>query len=433
MALFDTIPGLLRAQSARQPGRFALRALDRPGMTFRELDELTWKTAAALMGLGVGKGDRIGIVLPNGPDMASAFLSVARVATAAPMNPGLKEAEFAFYLEDLGARAVYLAEEDATECSAAAEGLGIPIVRPQPSPALPPPPEPGPSDIALVLHTSGTTAKPKIVPLSHFNLCRSAANVAQTLNLAPEDTCLNVMPLFHIHGLVAALLASLSSGGSVVCTPGFMAPDFFDWMAQMAPTWYTAVPTMHQAILGRAGEAERETVRKNGLRLIRSSSASMPPSVLLELEEAFGVPVIEAYGMTEAAHQMASNPLPPGARKPGSVGLAAGPEVAVADERGGFLSPGHVGEVVIRGPNVFLRPGLVSNRGSGISGRGRIPVPHRPVEGDHQPRRRDHRAEGDRRGSPGTPFRDTGRGLFCARPGVGRGSGRGRGPGGWGC
>jgi acyl-CoA synthetase (AMP-forming)/AMP-acid ligase II/acyl carrier protein len=178
------------------------------------------------------------------------------------------------------------------------------------------------------------------------------------------------MPLFHIHGLVAALLASLSSGGSVVCTPGFMAPDFFDWMAQMAPTWYTAVPTMHQAILGRAGEAERETVRKNGLRLIRSSSASMPPSVLLELEEAFGVPVIEAYGMTEAAHQMASNPLPPGARKPGSVGLAAGPEVAVADERGGFLSPGHVGEVVIRGPNVTDGYHGVADQSGHFFGRG---------------------------------------------------------------
>ena len=209
-----------------------------------------------------------------------------------------------------------------------------------------------PEDVALVLHTSGTTARPKIVPLTHENLCRSAANVAGTLRLEADDRCLNVMPLFHIHGLVAALLGSLHAGSSVVCTPGYSGPHFFDWMERFDPTWYTAVPTMHQGILARAGAREREMARRGRLRLIRSSSASLAPKVLRDLENAFGVPVVEAYGMTEAAHQMTSNPLPPGERKAGSVGLPAGPEVAIADGSGGILDQAEVGEVVIRGANV---------------------------------------------------------------------------------
>ena len=208
-----------------------------------------------------------------------------------------------------------------------------------------------PNDTALVLHTSGTTSRPKIVPLTHENLCSSAWNVQGTLGLSATDRCLNVMPLFHIHGLVAALLASVAAGGSVVCAPGFYAPRFFEWMAAFHPTWYTAVPTMHQSLLART-EENRATIQRHPLRFVRSSSASLPPQVMAGLEAAFGVPVIEAYGMTEAAHQMASNPLPPGLRKPGTVGLPAGPEIGIMNEAGELLRRGDIGEIVIRGPNV---------------------------------------------------------------------------------
>jgi acyl-CoA synthetase (AMP-forming)/AMP-acid ligase II len=159
------------------------------------------------------------------------------------------------------------------------------------------------------------------------------------------------MPLFHIHGLIAALLAPLSAGGSVYCTPGFNALKFFAWMEAARPTWYTAVPTMHQALLGRARQ-NAAVIAAHPLRFIRSSSASLPPQVLAELEATFGAPVIEAYGMTEATHQMASNPLPPRRRKPGTVGLPAGPEIAIMDEGGRLLGPGLTGEIVIRGDNV---------------------------------------------------------------------------------
>jgi oxalate---CoA ligase len=213
-------------------------------------------------------------------------------------------------------------------------------------------------DIALVLHTSGTTSRPKIVPLTHANLLASASNIRNTLELADRDRCLNIMPLFHIHGLVAAILASLAAGGSVFCTPGFNALKFFAWMEEARPSWYTAVPTMHQAILARA-ERNADVIAATPLRFIRSSSASLPVPVFHALEAAFGCPVIEAYAMTENAHQMTSNRLPPGLRKPGLVGCAAGPDVAIMASDGRLLGQGEEGEVVTRGANVT--PGYESN------------------------------------------------------------------------
>ncbi|HEU5377918.1 MAG TPA: AMP-binding protein [Ktedonobacteraceae bacterium] len=207
------------------------------------------------------------------------------------------------------------------------------------------------SDIALLLCTSGTTSKPKRVPLAHANLCSSVQNIRTVLQLTDHDRCLNVMPLFHIHGLVAALLTSLASGASVVCSPGFHALEFFKWMKIFLPTWYTAVPSIHQAILARA-DLNQEIIKACPLRFIRSSSSPLPPQVIEGLENVFHAPVIEAYGMTEASHQISSNPLPPSPRKIGSVGRAAGPAVAIMNEKG-ILQPSEaIGEVVICGANV---------------------------------------------------------------------------------
>ena len=205
-----------------------------------------------------------------------------------------------------------------------------------------------------MLHTSGTTSRPKIVPLAHVNVTASAYHIGCTLALTPSDVCLNIMPLFHIHGLIAATLSSIAAGASVFCTPGFNALKFFSWFEDAHPTWYTAVPTMHQAILTRA-DRNMETIRKGRLRFIRSSSSSLPPQVMEALEATFGVPVIESYGMTEASHQMASNPLQRlRPRFSGCVGLAAGPDVGIMDEAGALLPSGALGEIVIRGRNVTL-------------------------------------------------------------------------------
>lgn len=358
---------VLREQAERRPDAVAVLAPDRDPLTYGMLLAAVEGTAARLRAIGVARRQRVVLVLPNGSEMATAFLAAACAAAAAPLNPAYQAAEFELYLCDLGARAVVVQRDLDSPVREVARRHGIPILELTPLPEEAAglfrlDGEPGdstidrdsaqPQDVALVLHTSGTTARPKIVPLTHGNICASAGNVAAALALRPEDRCLNVMPLFHIHGLVAAVLASIHAGASVVCTPGFRAEAFFDWLATWMPTWYTAVPTMHQAILARARAAGVATANSS-LRLIRSCSASLPPLVLAELEQAFGVPVIESYGMTEAAHQMTSNPLPPRLHKPGTVGVAAGPEVAIVDEAGRLLPAGHGGEIVIRGENVM--------------------------------------------------------------------------------
>ena len=350
----------------------ALAAPGRADLTYAALRALAGRTVTALNGLGVGRDDAVAIVLPNGPEMAAAFVALACGVTTAPLNPAYTADEFAFYLQDLAAKLLVVAAGSDSPAVAVARKLGIPVaelvvpagaaageftLRGAPGTAAKPGPA-GPDDVALVLHTSGTTSRPKIVPLTHRNVCASAEHIATGLALTPADRCLQVMPLFHIHGLIAAVLSSLNAGASVVCTPGFNALTFFAQLAEFRPTWYTAVPTMHQAILGRAAR-NAEAIASARLRFIRSSSASLPPQVMTELEATFGVPLIEAYGMTEAAHQMASNPLPPRPRYAGSVGIAAGPEVAIMDEQGALLPAGSIGEVVIRGPNVT--PGYRGN------------------------------------------------------------------------
>jgi oxalate---CoA ligase len=362
----DTVVGLI--EYGRE-GDLAIGAPGRPGLTQGGLRELARRTVAALNGLGIGRGDRVALVLPNGPEMATAFVTIACGATTAPLNPAYRGEEFEFYLSDLNARALVILEGLESPARAVATARGIPIIELVPDASGPAglftlkperplsgtPARAGfaeAEDVALVLHTSGTTARPKIVPLRHVNVTASAYHIGQTLELKREDVCLNIMPLFHIHGLIAAVLSSLAAGGAVVCTPGFNALKFFSWFEEVGPTWYTAVPTMHQAILGRAGR-NAESLKAGRLRLIRSSSASLPPQVMEELEQVFGVPVLESYGMTEASHQMASNPLPPRPRHPGSVGIAAGPEVGIMDESGNLLPRGSLGEVVIRGRNVM--------------------------------------------------------------------------------
>ncbi len=346
------------------PKAEAIGAPERRSMTRGELVALVDRVGGALRGIGVGPQDAVAIVMPNGPEMAAAFLAVASSATAAPLNPAYRADEFDFYLEDLQAKALLILAGPDSPARAVAAKRGIRLVDVTPDlngPAgaftLSVPfadaghPEPAPDHVALVLHTSGTTSRPKIVPLRHSNLVASARHIAATLALTPADRCLVIMPLFHIHGLIGALSSSLYAGASIHCPPGFNALKFFGWLDEAKATWYTAVPTMHQAILSRA-ERNADVLARRKLRFIRSSSSSLPPQVMRDLEATFGCPVIESYGMTEATHQMASNPLPPRPRKPGTVGIAAGPEVAIMDQGGKLLARGATGEIVIRGPNV---------------------------------------------------------------------------------
>ena len=357
MTIFDFI-------TRADPANIAIAAPERHPMTYEKLSALVEKTLRSLNGAGLGRTDKVAIVLPNGPLMATAFLTVSTACIAAPLNPAFREDEFRFYMEDLNVKALIVESHSVSPAIAAAAGLGISIIdleahelagdfslRPLARGETPNGGFLGSDETALVLHTSGTTSRPKIVPLTQGNLTASASNVARTLRLISADRCLNIMPLFHIHGLVAAVLATLSGGGSVFCTPGFNALKFFGWLEEAKPTWYTAVPTMHQAILSRA-ERNAVVIKACPLRLIRSSSASLPIPVFNQLEAAFGCPVIEAYAMTENAHQMTSNQLPPDKRKAGFVGCAAGPKVAIMSPSGKILKAGKEGEIVTRGANV---------------------------------------------------------------------------------
>jgi oxalate---CoA ligase len=350
-----SIPEMIRRRVEIAPESVALESTSGTVSNRRLLGHCA--TVAELLGAaGVERRDHVAVMLPNGPSLAAAFLAVAGRAVCAPLNPAYTRAELAFYLSDLQATALVTGPDVDSAARELAQELGLPVLEPELGDARDDDAGtamqlPDPEDVALVLHTSGTTARPKMVPLTHRNLCASARNVAFTLELTEGDRCLNVMPLFHIHGLVGVVLSSLWAGAGVICSPGMHAPSFLASLDEWAPTWYSAVPTMHQSVLAVARDNGGRP--KHRLRFIRSSSAGLPPSVLDGLESIFGVPVIEAYGMTEAAHQMTSNRLPPAERRRGSVGQAAGPEITVLGPEGEELPAGEVGEVAIRGENVF--------------------------------------------------------------------------------
>jgi acyl-CoA synthetase (AMP-forming)/AMP-acid ligase II/thioesterase domain-containing protein len=362
----QTLWNLIEEAGVSGGNRPAIMAPGRYAVSYRQLAETVRDNVHLLRIAGIGARDRVAIVLPNGPEMAVTLLTAMAAGTAAPLNPDYSGQEFNFYLTDLGTRALFIQRGMNSPSREVAASKGIPVLELRPglsaeasllrldfTAAGPPSNDPpaGPNDIALLLHTSGTTSRPKLVPLTQSNLCFSARNIREHLQLSSEDRCLNVMPLFHIHGLVASLLATLISGGSIVCTRGFLANDFFSWLREFQPTWYTAVPTIHQSVVAQAPQVA-DPPNFPGLRFIRSCSSSLSPSVMSDLEKLFRVPVVEAYGMTEASHQIACNPLPPKCRKPGSVGIPTGVEITILDGAGNSVPTGTEGEVSIRGRTV---------------------------------------------------------------------------------
>jgi acyl-CoA synthetase (AMP-forming)/AMP-acid ligase II len=331
--------------------------------TYRALTDQVEKLAGELSDAGLQPGQVVAIVLPNGLEYLACFLAVTRARLiAAPLNPAYKADEFRFYLEDSGAASVIAPAGEHTVRDVARD-LGLPVWASARKAGEPVrleglqlvqrtsiPDVPQPEDTALFLHTSGTTSRPKGVPLTHGNLTASIRNIAAHYRMTPEDVGLVVMPLFHVHGLIGATLAPLSAGATVVIPPRFSASAFWPAVKAHHVNWYSASPTIHQVLLARADSDGAPP--RSGFRFIRSCSAALAGVTLEGLESRFGAPVLEAYAMTEASHQMTSNPLPPGAHKPGSVGRGTNVEVAIMDEAGSMLAAGTQGEVVIRGPNV---------------------------------------------------------------------------------
>ena len=362
----NTLNSLLQPSTGSD---IAVIAPDIGSWSYDELDSEVARLADILAANGVKPGIPVSIILINGYEFVATFLAVARTgAIAAPLNPAYTTDEFTFYMEDAGARVAIL-PSGAHPAREAAAQLGIKTIEADLASSnghlhitlssngveltsMVDAHAPADSDIALFLHTSGTTSRPKGVPLRHLNLMKSVENIKNTYALTPYDTSLIVMPLFHVHGLIGATLSTLNSGGTVVVPPRFSASAFWQQQSETNSTWYSAVPTIHQILLTRADDDEAP---HESFRLIRSCSAALAPTVFDALEDRFGAPVLEAYGMTEASHQMSSSPLPPGARIPGTVGKATGVEVAImADEKTGELaSIGDRGEVVIKGENVM--------------------------------------------------------------------------------
>ena len=365
--IFSSIADLVDFHARTAPGGVALQAPGHASLTYVELAQRTFASVAQLRRLGLAATDRIAVVMPRGAEHGLALLAVATASACIPVNPDYTADELRRYFSDLKLTALVTradmksaSREVACELGIAvidlvpraSEGLGASELVGTPiGPAIAEGPA-GPDDDAFILLTSGTAARPKMVPLTQASVCLSAYNAGAVLSLVPEDRLLNVLPLFHAHGLISGLLTGLAAGSSVVLTSGFDAVSFFGWLKEFRPSWYTAVPTIHRALLSAAKESQRDdpTPPQTSLRLIRSASASLAPATLEGLEKLFGVPVIETYGMTEGASQIAANPRE--RRKVGSVGRAAGPEIAIMDNEGRMVPNGEHGEIVLRGPTM---------------------------------------------------------------------------------
>ncbi len=329
-------------------------------ITYDSLRQQVLAMADALASAGIRRGDRVAIVLPNGLPAIVSFLAASIAGTAAPLNPAYPYEEFHFFLGDTDARVLLCPTVGAEYVRSAAADRKIPVFSvemnekgqvqlvdaPSGATAQPPTPE----DIALVLHTSGSTGRPKRVPLRHFQLAVSCANIANTYALSEEDVSLCIMPLFHIHGLIGSVMATLLTGGTVVVPTKFNALSFWRTVRENRVTWYSGVPTMHQVLAARTHHKPTEAAT---LRFIRSCSAPLSSDLIHKIEGLFGVPFVEAYGMTEAAHQMTSNPLPPRHRKAGSVGVGTGIRISVMDKDANHLAANQRGEIVIQGASVF--------------------------------------------------------------------------------
>jgi len=365
----ETFMGVLQAQGEQYLESCALMALGRQPLTFRGLCDLAVRTTAVLQAHGVGRGSRVALTMPNGPEALAAFLAIGSSATVAPVNPASTEAELDAALADLRVDALVthgpggsLARNVASARQLTVFELSFDPEAPAGEFSLSVDAGAGrglrdggtgfaePDEVAIVMATSGTTAKPKIVPLLHSATVAGARLTASALALSPRDRYLCIMPMHHVHSLITAL-GALATGGSVVVCPPFEADQFFQALDACQPTWYSAAPALQQAILARAS-AYPAVIERSGLRFIRSSSASLPPIVMAELEEVFRAPVIEGYGMTETCLYATNNPLPPEERKMGSVGVARGTGLAILDPDGRPVATGRTGEVALRGPNI---------------------------------------------------------------------------------
>ncbi len=361
-----TIGDIVHRHAAASPESPALVAEGLPSLSYGALAALIDRFQHVLNGMGLGRQDRVAIIHPSNAAMASIVMGVWNCATAAPMNPDFTVGEFTIHMRDLGVKAVVVAADAETPARTAARHLGLPVIEiealagraagivdirsgPPGKCARPGPAQP--LDLALVLTTSGTTSRSKIVPVRHRQLSTMSDYVSQLFELTPEDRCLNLMPLFHGHGLYSSLAGTLYSGGSLINLPNFSSDAFFRMLVTLQPTWYSGSYTFHHTICAQAANFKTE-IEQSHLRFSRTASGHLDSEIADELEAVLGVPVIQTYSMTETG-RISGNPQPPKMRKRGTVGISAGGEIAVIDPDGKRQPIGQRGEIVTRGPHVF--------------------------------------------------------------------------------
>jgi acyl-CoA synthetase (AMP-forming)/AMP-acid ligase II/thioesterase domain-containing protein/acyl carrier protein len=363
---FATMYEAVRHWARLAPDAPALLAEGRAPLSYGALLRTVDAIGAALRAAGIGRNRRVALLHPGGADMAAAVLGIWSHATAAPLNPSYTLGEVAVYLRDLRVDALTVADGMDSPARLAAERLGLPVfeiaaadrttagaitLRCAP---IGPAAADGPADaadLALLLTTSGTTSQSKIVPIRHRQLIARCRNAGGRLGLAPADRCLNLMPLYHSHGLNSGLGVSMVAGGSVLPMASFDVERFFRCLEAEAPTWFTAVFTFHHQIHAHA-TAHAAAIARSRLRLIHTSSGRLEPRIAEDLESWFGVPLVGTYATTETG-VITGDPQPPAIRKRASVGTPAGAEVAVFAEDGTPAAPGTRGEVRVRGANVF--------------------------------------------------------------------------------
>ncbi|MCG8544672.1 MAG: AMP-binding protein, partial [Alphaproteobacteria bacterium] len=363
---FETVPEALDAWAAQTPGAPALVAEGRASLTHRGLAQLRSALAGRLNGLGFGRNDRIAIVHPGGPEAAATIVAVYGCATAVPLNPDATLGEFALCFREMRIQALIVAAGFDTPAVAAAVHLDLPVFRVEEdaqapagwvsligdSDRAPRDPEPvKPDDVAVLLRTSGSTSHSKTVPVLHRQFRAAADNVAGLFELTNADRCLNLMPLFHQHGLSTAMSVPLYAGGSAICMADFDIETFFRWLVDLQPTWYTGSYTFHHSIAAHAGDY-KDYIERMALRFARTASGRLEPEIAARLEALLGIPLIQTYACSEASI-IAGNPLPPRQRKLGSVGLPIVESVLILGPDGERMACGRAGEVAIRGPNVF--------------------------------------------------------------------------------
>jgi acyl-CoA synthetase (AMP-forming)/AMP-acid ligase II len=358
-----TIPSLLLMKAAAHGGHSALAATDGPALTYADLAATIDRLVSGLADLGIGRTSRLAVVLPNGLHVAVGLLAASSAAISVPLAPQATADEYRVWLQS--GRITHMLTSPAASPAARdmASRLGLPVfelacgtdgyrVTGTVAARRPAAPPAAPGDVAVVLMTSGSTGTPKRVPLTHAHLLAGTMSVARSLELGGSDRVLVMWEQYHVGGIVDLLLAPLAGGGTAIFADGFAASRFFELLDRVRPTWFQGVPTTLRELLVHARQAGRLPVAST-LRLLRSVAAPLTPQLMGELEAAFGVPVIQTFGMTEASPLITTNRLPPGVRKPGSTGTACDCEVAVPDAAGEPLPPGTVGEVAVRGPNVF--------------------------------------------------------------------------------